>query len=55
MTASAAGRVRTWLDENLFPDAPRPPRLSSRRVLVVAGILVVLAAIQLPNAVLGAA
>jgi hypothetical protein len=43
------GRVRSWLDENLFPDAPPPPRRTACRLLVSAAVAVALVAVQLAH------
>jgi hypothetical protein len=41
------GRVRTWLDQTLFPDPPPPQRISGRRALVFAGLAFLAVAIQM--------
>jgi len=46
-TTSAIDRARGFLDRVLFPEAPFPPRITTRRALVCAGIAVLCIAIQL--------
>lgn len=43
----ALGRLRSMLDESLFPDAPPPPRLTLRRTVVFGGLALAGIAIQL--------
>jgi hypothetical protein len=40
-------RARRWLDANLFPDEPQPPRNTRRRVVIVAGLAIAAVGIQL--------
>jgi hypothetical protein len=47
VTAPAIGRARHWLDDNLFPEAPPPPRITLRRASVIAALAVASVAIQL--------
>jgi hypothetical protein len=47
MTVPTVGRLRSFLDRVLFPDAPFPPRITARRALVCAGIAVLCISIQL--------
>lgn len=46
-TISTIDRLRCFLDRVLFLDAPSPPRITTRRALVCAGIAVLCIAIQL--------
>ena len=41
------GRVRPWLDENLFPDPPPPPRMTIRRALVFVGLALLAVVVQM--------
>jgi hypothetical protein len=45
--AAALGRARRWLDQNLFPEPPPPPRITWRRASVIAALAVAAVAIQL--------
>src|ERR1700694_82980 len=47
MGVIAIGRVRHWLDDHLFPDAPSSPQITRRQVLVFGGLTVVMVGIQL--------
>jgi hypothetical protein len=46
-TDSAIWRARRYLDENIFPEAPPPPRVSWRRALICAGLALLAVAVQL--------
>jgi len=40
-------RLRGWLDENLFPDPPPPPRITPRRAAICAALALAASGIQL--------
>jgi hypothetical protein len=44
---SALQRARRYVDENIFPEAPSPPRVSWRRALVCAGLALLAVAVQM--------
>ena len=45
--AGAFGSFRLWLDQNLFPQAPKPPRITIRRAAIITGTALLLVAVQL--------
>jgi hypothetical protein len=46
-SADSVGRARRWLDSNVFPDPPTPPRITPQRAMIIAVVVVMAAAVQL--------